>query len=72
MGNTNGRTYNLEERLIQFSVQIIKLSEQVDKSTAGLVLGKQFIRSGTSASLNYAEAQSAESRNDFIHKMKHP
>ena len=30
----------------------------------------QLVRSGTSPALNYGEAQSAESRNDFIHKMK--
>jgi four helix bundle protein len=33
-------------------------------------LGGQLLRSGTSPALNYGEAQSAESRNDFIHKMK--
>jgi four helix bundle protein len=33
-------------------------------------LGIQLLRSGTSPSLNYGEAKSGESRNDFIHKMK--
>jgi four helix bundle protein len=33
-------------------------------------LGGQLLRSGTSPTLNYGEARSAESRNDFIHKMK--
>jgi len=37
---------------------------------AGNHLGGQLIRSGTSLALHYGEAQSAESRNDFIHKMK--
>jgi len=33
-------------------------------------LGGQLLRSGTSPSLNYGEAKSGESKNDFIHKMK--
>ncbi len=37
---------------------------------AGNHLSGQLIRSGTSPALNYGEAQSAESRKDFIHKMK--
>ena len=39
-------------------------------SFAGTHMSKQLIRAGTSAALNYAEAQSAESRRDFIHKLK--
>jgi four helix bundle protein len=33
-------------------------------------MASQLLRSGTSPSLNYGEAQSAESRSDFIHKLK--
>jgi len=61
--------YDLEERLILFSVQIIKLSESLNKTFAGVHLGKQIIRSATSSALNYGEAQSGESPRDFIHKM---
>ncbi|MBE9510813.1 MAG: four helix bundle protein, partial [Bacteroidetes bacterium] len=39
-------------------------------SKAGNHLSGQLVRSGTSVSLNYGEAQSTESRKDFIHKMK--
>ncbi len=39
-------------------------------SKAGNHLSGQLVRSGTSVSLNYGEAQSAESKKDFIHKMK--
>ena len=42
----------------------------VSKSETGNHLANQIIRSGTSVSLNYGEAQGAESRKDFIHKMK--
>lgn len=61
--------YDLEERLIWFSVRIIELSETLNGSFAGIHLGKQIIRSATSPALNYGEAQSAESPKDFIHKM---
>jgi four helix bundle protein len=42
----------------------------MSNSKAGNHLSGQLVRSGTSVSLNYGEAQSAESRKDFIHKMK--
>src|SRR6056297_2935100 len=60
----------LEERLINFAVQIIALTGQVSKSKAGNHLMGQLLRSGTSPALNYAEAQGAESIKDFIHKLQ--
>src|SRR4030042_3876498 len=60
----------LEERLIDFAVDIIKLATTLPKTFAGKHLSEQIIRSGTSSALNYGEAQSAESRKDFIHKIK--
>jgi len=62
--------YDLEERLIKFSVLIIEIVNEMPNSKAGNHLAGQLVRSGTSVSLNYGEAQSAESRKDFIHKMK--
>jgi four helix bundle protein len=62
--------YNLEDRLIEFAVRIIDTAETLPKSVAGKHLGGQIIRSGTSPALNYGEAQSAESKADFVHKMK--
>ena len=62
--------YDLEERLIDFSVLIIEIVNKMPNSKAGNHLSGQLVRSGTSVSLNYGEAQSAESRKDFIHKMK--
>ncbi len=58
----------LENRLIDFSVAVNNLVLGLNKSLLAYNLGKQIIRSSTSAALNYGEAQSAESRNDFIHK----
>ena len=62
--------YDLEERLIKFSVLIIEIVNEMPNSKAGNHLAGQLVRSGTSVSLNYGEAQSAESRKDFVHKMK--
>ncbi len=64
------RVFDLEERLINFSVQVLNLAEQLPNTYAGKHLAGQLIRSGTAPALNYGEAQGAESRNDFIHKMK--
>ena len=62
--------FDLDERLINFAVEIIDVSEGLPKTFAGNHLAGQLVRSGSSPALNYGEAQSAESRNDFIHKMK--
>ena len=64
------KKYNLEERLINFAVTIIELAESMPSTKAANHLSGQLLRSGTSPALNYGEAQSGESRNDFIHKIK--
>jgi len=60
----------LENRLIQFAIDIIVLSKSIDQSFASQHLTKQLIRSSTSVALNYGEARSGESTKDFLHKMK--
>src|SRR6478736_2295151 len=65
-----GRKFDLDERLINFAVSVIDISETLPKTFAGNHIAGQLVRSGLSPALNYGEAQSAESRNDFIHKMK--
>ena len=64
------RTFDLEERLIDFAVRIIRIAESLPKTKIGNHIAGQLIRCGTSPAPNYGEAQSAESRSDFIHKMK--
>ena len=64
------KKYDLEDRLIDFGVLIIKIAEQIGNTIPGKHLGGNLIRSGTSPAFNYGEAQGAESRRDFIHKMK--
>lgn len=69
MNVEGGRKFDLEERLIDFSVLIIELVEKIPNTRSGNHLAGQIVRSGTSGALNYGEAQSAESRKDFIHRM---
>ena len=61
---------DLEGRLIDFAVRVISVVEALPDSKAGNHVARQLVRSGTSPAANYGEAQSAESRRDFGHKMK--
>jgi len=69
-GNSNNKKYNLEERLLEFASAIIDLSEKLPNSRAGNHVASQILRSGTSPYAVHGEAESAESRDDFIHKLK--
>ena len=62
--------FDLEERLIEFAVRVIRTAESLPKTKTGNHIPGQLIRSGTSPAPNYGEAQSAESRADFVHKMR--
>ena len=60
----------LEARLIDFAVRIIRLSAHLPRTHAGRHIAGQILRSGTSPAPNYGEARGAESRADFIHKLR--
>ena len=62
--------FQLEDRLTDFAVLVIEIVNDLPNSKAGNHLADQLVRSGTSPALNYGEAQSGESRKDFIHKIK--
>lgn len=64
------RTYDLDDRLITFAVAVCQIAENLPPTRIGAHVATQLIRSGTAPASNYGEAQSAESRRDFIHKMK--
>jgi four helix bundle protein len=70
MGNPASRVFDLEQRLVNFAVKAIKIAESLPNTKVGNHLAGQLVRSGTSPALNYGEAQSAESRSDFVHKIK--
>jgi four helix bundle protein len=61
---------DLNERLLEYGARIIKLVESLPKTLVGRRIGDQLLRSGTSAGANYEEAQGAESREDFTHKLQ--
>jgi len=62
--------FDLEDRLIDFAIRISEVVEALPNTKLANQVGNQLIRCGSSPALNYGEAQSAESTNDFIHKMK--
>ena len=59
----------LEDRLVSFSIMVLHLSREIEKEYFGNYLVNQLLRSSASAALNYGEAQSAETKKDFIHKV---
>jgi len=69
-GGSNEKKFDLEERLLKFASAIIDLSEKLPNSRAGNHVASQVLRSGTSPYAVHGEAESAESRDDFIHKIK--
>jgi four helix bundle protein len=69
-GGANGRKFDLEERLLEFASVVIDLTEKLPSSRAGSHVAGQILRSGTSPYPNHGEAEAAESREDFIHKLK--
>ena len=66
----NEQANEIENRLIDFGVRVIKVADALPKTAAGKHIANQLLRSGTSPAPNYAEARGAESRADFIHKLK--
>ena len=67
---SSSRNFDLQERLINFAVRMIQVAESLPNTRTGTQIRGQMLRCGTSPPANYAEALSAESRSDFIHKIK--
>lgn len=64
------RRYDLDDRLVAFAVRVCRLTAGFPPTIVGRHTALQLIRSATSAAANYAEAQAAESRRDFVHKLR--
>ncbi len=60
---------DIQERLINFAVGVIKLCSKLPDTPAGKHIAGQLLRSGTSPAPNYGEARGAESKRDFVHKL---
>ena len=67
---SNNKAYDLEDRLVDFATLAIDIVEALPSTRAGNHIAGQLIRCCTSPAANYGEAESAESRKDFIHKMR--
>ena len=62
--------FDLEDRLLRFAANVVRLIEKIPNTRAGNHVAGQFLRSGTSVLPNHGEAQAAESPADFVHKMR--
>lgn len=60
----------LERRLICFAGQVIKICPKLRRTVEGRHISSQILRSNTATAANYAEARGAESRSDFVHKLR--
>lgn len=69
-GDGGRREFDLEERLIDFTIRVLNVVEALPETRVGRHVAGQLVRSGSSPAPNYGEACAAESRRDFIHKMK--
>ncbi len=67
--SSNGKVYDLEERTARFGEDIIVFAKTVIKDEVTRPLISQLVRAGTSVGANYMEADGAESKKDFIHKI---
>src|SRR5262245_65070888 len=70
MNTKASKSNQLEQRLISFAASIVALSSKLPRTAQGRHICDQVLRSGTAAAANYGEARAAESRADFIHKLK--
>jgi len=60
---------DIEARLVGFAVTVLDLCDQLPKTAAGIHIGGQLLRSGSSPAPNYGEVRGAESTRDFVHKL---
>jgi four helix bundle protein len=65
----SGQKFDIQERTFKFAVQVVKLVNQLPRTTAGIEVGRQIARPATSIGANVEEADAAESKQDFVHKM---
>ena len=64
------RIYDLGDRLLEFSISVGHIVKRLPGDRVGSHVAGQLLRSGTAPAAHYAEARGAESRRDFVHKMK--
>ena len=62
--------YDLEERLLSFTAGVVRLADSLPSTKAGNHIAGQLLRCGTSPLANHGEVEAAESRKDFLHKLR--
>ena len=67
---TSKPMYDLEDRLLEFAAKIVELTESLPNTRAGNHMAEQLLRCGTSSLSNHGEVEAAESRRDFLHKLR--
>ena len=70
MSKPESKPLALQKRLVLFAAEILQVSSKLPKTSQAGHISKQLLRSGTAAAANYGEARAAESRSDFIHKLR--
>jgi four helix bundle protein len=68
--NKNPPKYDLEDRLLDFAVNVVELTESLPNTRSGNHIASQLLRCGTSPLSNHGEVEAAESRKDFLHKLR--
>jgi four helix bundle protein len=69
-GARRDQRYDLEDRLLEFAVNVVELTESLPNTRAGNHIAGQLLRCGTSPLSNHGEVEAAESRRDFLHKLR--
>lgn len=67
--SAKNRSYDLEERTAKFGEDVIRFCRKIPKDAVTTPLINQLVKAGTSVGANYAEADDAESKQDFRHKI---
>jgi len=60
---------DIQKRTFDFAIRVVKLVDRLSRTLAAVEIGRQVLRSGTSVGANVQEADAAESKKDFVHKM---
>ena len=66
----SNKAEDLQRRLINFGARTTRVARMLPRTNEGRYISQQLTRSGLAAASNYAEARAAESRSDFIHKLR--
>jgi four helix bundle protein len=70
MNEPNSKPQALQQRLISHAAILLQVSANLPHTPQATHVSRQLLRSGTAAAANYGEARGAESRSDFVHKLR--